>query len=204
MEALADHQSNARGLEPKMALGDIPTSPLIAPNVGNYPGVNPETGELETGLEPHMEEFLHHPHEYAPTSAYDPSMSAPQQQNVLAGKLPPTSIGSPTSEGMSLPQPTARTPPQSVAPTSYPHTAREQFQQLRPQFAGLDPRQFRQVLAGAGATRVGAPITDAPLSPVEARAQQALADPAQTILPYYMKSSPMDRALDLLKRRSAI
>jgi len=201
LEALADHQSNARGIEPKLALGDIPTSPLIAPNVGNFPAINPETGQLETGLEPHMEEFLHHPHEYAPTSAYDPSMSAPPQQKVLAGELPPT-IGSPTSD-MSLPQSPARTPT-SVAPPSYPHTPREQFQQLRPQFAGLDPRQFRQVLDIAGARRAGAPITDAPLSPIEARAQQALADPAQTLLPFFNKSSPMDGALDVLKRRGVL
>ena len=203
LEALADHQSNARDIQPKLALGDIPTSPLISPNVGNFPAINPETGQLETGLDPHMEEFLHHPHEYAPTSAYDPSMSAPQQ-NVLAGQLPPT-VGSPTS-GESLPQPPVRTPqpPMGAMPTSYPHTARQQFQQLRPQFAGLDPRQFRQVLDIAGSRRAGAPITDDPLSPVEMRAQQALADPAQTLLPFFNKSNPMGGAFDLLKRRDVI
>ena len=89
-------------------------------------------------------------------------------------------------------------------PTSYPHTANKQFQQLRPQFAGLDPRQFRQVLDIAGSRRAGAPITDDPLSPVEMRAQQALADPAQTLLPFFNKSNPMGGAFDLLKRRDAI
>ena len=61
--------------------------------------------------------------------------------------------------------------------------------QLRPQFAGLDPRQFRQVLAGAGATRAGAPIADTPLIERE-RNKHWLTQrkPPTSIL---MKSSPI-------------
>jgi hypothetical protein len=76
----------------------------------------------------------------------------------------------------------------------------QQFQQVRPQIGQFSPEQYRQMLEAAGRRRPQ-PLTDAPLTDVERRSQQAFADPQQTMLSQYYKSmdSVMDDVMKIIK-----
>lgn len=188
LEALADHQASSQGHEVKRGIGDIPTTARPGMTIGGYPELNPETGEYSMPpLDPHMDAYFHEVHEFAPTEAFDPTLTQSPEPQVPS---PPVVQPAPSPAG---PSPAVRAAP-------YPHTPREQFQQLRPQVAQLDPMQFRQLLEQSGRRRP-MPMTDAPLSPYEARMQGALGDPQQQFLSDYFKStdSVMDEVMRIIK-----
>ena len=185
LEALADHQASARGHEVKRGIGDIPTTVRPGMSIGGYPELNTETGEYSMPpLDPHMDAYFHEIHDFAPTEAFDPSLTQSPEPQVISSPVPPVSPVAGSS-----PAPT----PVRAAPSSFPHTARQQYQQLRPQIGQLDPMQFRQLLEQSGRRRP-MPMSDAPLSPMEAAAQRLMADPQQSLLSEYYKS--MDKAMD--------
>ena len=192
LEALADHQASARGHEVKRGIGDVPTTPRPGMSIGGYPELNAETGEYSMPpLDPHMDAYFHQVHDFAPTEAFDPSLTQSPESQVLSSPVPPASSPAGTSPA-----------PSSVraAPSSFPHTARQQFQQMRPQVGQLDPVQFRQLLEQSGRRRP-MPMSDAPLSPYEERMQSALGDPQQQFLSDYFKSSDsvMDEVMRIVK-----
>lgn len=80
----------------------------------------------------------------------------------------------------------------------------QQFQQVRPQIGQYSPADFRQLLEMAGRRRPQ-PISDAPLTELEARAQASIADPRQRMLAEYYKSNDvMDRVMAVLKGRGVL
>ena len=184
IEALADHQSQAQGHPVKMALGDINTKPMQGMTFANYP----VEGE-DVALEPHMDAYLHGVEDFADASSMP---------------VPPDGLTSATTVSPSVPSPpsTGGTPPQrvGVVPQGPPATPLPQaFQQVRPQIADLDPQSFREMMG----RRTPAPTPE--LTPVEARAQQLLADPRQQLLDQYMRSEDahlpvMDRVMKALER----
>ena len=192
IEALADHQASAQGHEVKRGLGDVPTTARPGMSIGGYPELNTETGEYSMPpLDQHMDAYFHEVHDFAPTESFDPSLTqqSPEQGGAsLPSDLPPTA-----------PSPAVTSPPVRAAP-QYPHTARQQFQQMRPQVGQLDPAQFRQLLEESGRRRP-MPMSGAPLSPYEERMQGALADPQQQFLSDYFKSSDsvMDEVMRIVK-----
>jgi hypothetical protein len=191
LEALADHQASAQGHQVKRGIGDIPTTARPGMSIGGYPELNAETGEYSMPpLDPHMDAYFHQVHDFAPTEAFDPSLTQSPESQVLSSPVPPA------------PSPAGTSPaPSSVrAAPSYPHTARQQFQQMRPQVGQLDPVQFRQLLEQSGRRRP-MPMSGAPLSPYEERMQGALADPQQQFLSDYFKSSDsvMDEVMRIVK-----
>ena len=160
--------------------------------IGGYPELNTETGEYSMPpLDPHMDAYFHEVHDFAPTEAFDPSLTQSPGQQVLSSPVPPAPSPAGTSPA-SIPLAPVR-----AAPSSYPHTARQQYQQLRPQIGQLNPMQFRQLLEQSGRRRP-MPMSDAPLSPMEAAAQRLMADPQQSLLSEYYKS--MDKAMDDVMR----
>lgn len=187
LEALADHQASARGHEVKRGIGDVPTTARPGMSIGGYPELNTETGEYSMPpLDPHMDAYFHGVHEFAPTEAFDPSLTqSPEQGGASLPSDPPAALS-----------PAVPSSPVRVAP-QYPHTARQQFQQMRPQIGQLDPAQFRQLLEESGRRRP-MPMSDAPLSPMDATAQRLMADPQQSLLSEYYKS--MDKAMDDVMR----
>jgi|DEB0MinimDraft_3_1074331.scaffolds.fasta_scaffold05571_2 hypothetical protein len=186
LEALADHQASAQGHEVKRGIGDIPTTARPGMSIGGYPELNTETGEYSMPpLDPHMDAYFHEIHDFAPTEAFDPSLTQSPEPQVISSPVQPVS----PVTGTTSPVPT----PVRAAPSSFPHTARQQYQQLRPQIGQLDPMQFRQLLEQSGRRRP-MPMSDAPLSPMEAAAQRLMADPQQSLLSEYYKS--MDKAMD--------
>jgi hypothetical protein len=185
LEALADHQASSQGHQVKRGLGDIPTTARPGMTIGGYPELNAETGEYSMPpLDPHMDAYFHEVHEFAPTETFDPTLTQSPEPQVPS---PPVVQPAPSPAG----------PSPAVRATPYPHTPREQYQQLRPQIGQLDPMQFRQLLEQSGRRRP-MPISDAPLSPMEAAAQRLMADPQQNLLSEYYKS--MDRAMDDVMR----
>ncbi len=191
LEALADHQASARGHEVKRGIGDVPTTARQGMGIGGYPELNAETGEYSMPpLDPHMDAYFHEVHDFAPTESFDPSLTlSPEQGGAsLPSELPPTA-----------PSPAVTSPPVRAAP-QYPHTPRQQFQQMRPQVGQLDPAQFRQLLEESGRRRP-MPMSGAPLSPYEERMQGALGDPQQQFLSDYFKSSDsvMDEVMRIVK-----
>ena len=191
LEALADHQASAQGHQVKRGIGDVPTTPRPGMSIGGYPELNAETGEYSMPpLDPHMDAYFHQVHDFAPTEAFDPSLTQSPESQVLSSPVPPALSPAGTSPA-----------PSSVrAAPSYPHTARQQFQQMRPQVGQLDPVQFRQLLEQSGRRRP-MPMSGAPLSPYEERMQGALADPQQQFLSDYFKSSDsvMNEVMRIIK-----
>jgi hypothetical protein len=162
--------------------------------IGGYPELNAETGEYSMPpLDPHMDAYFHEIHDFAPTEAFDPSLTQSPEPQVISSPVPPVSPVAGSS-------PALASTPVRAAPSSFPHTPRQQFQQLRPQVAQLDPMQFRQLLEQSGRRRP-MPMSDAPLSPYEARMQSALGDPQQQFLSDYFKSndSVMDEVMRIIK-----
>ena len=115
-------------------------------------------------------------------STHNSNLSAPQQFRQHQEQFTPIETSSSSSMGVSSAKPS-----QSATLESSHDESRKQFQEIRLQYATLEPRQFREVLQIAGLWRVGKPITDDPLSLIEARAKTSLADPAQTLLSYFMR-----------------
>ena len=195
IEALANHQASFRGHNIQMGVGDIPTEAMKPRNVINYPTMNTETGQYDAySLEPHMDAYLHEISDYAPTQGFDPSLT-------VAGdaRLPP-SQPSLSSSVISPPNASPVTP----VPSTYPATPMQQFQQVRPQIGQYSPADFRQLLEMAGRRRPQ-PISDAPLTELEARAQASIADPRQRMLAEYYKSNDvMDRVMAVLKGRGVL
>jgi hypothetical protein len=188
LEALADHQASARGHEVKRGIGDIPTTARPGMSIGGYPELNTETGEYSMPpLDPHMDAYFHEIHEFAPTEAFDPSLTQSPEQQVLSSPVPPA----PSPAGSLSPAPVRAAP-------SYPHTQRQQFQQIRPDIGRFTPDQFREMLQAAGRRRPTPTPQGAPLSPLEADAQRLIADPQQTFLSDYFKS--MDSVMDDVMR----
>jgi len=184
LEALADHQASARGHEVKRGIGDVPTTARPGMTIGGYPELNTETGEYSMPpLDEHMDAYFHQVHDFAPTEAFDPSLSPSPEPQVISSPVQPAS---PVAAPSPVPSPVRAAP-------QYPHTARQQFQQMRPQVGQLDPAQFRQLLEQSGRRRP-MPMSDAPLSPMEAAAQRLMADPQQSLLSEYYKS--MDKTMD--------
>lgn len=136
-------------------------------------------------LDPHMDAYFHEVHEFAPTEAFDPTLTQSPEPQVPS---PPVVQPAPSPAG---PSPAVRAAP-------YPHTPREQFQQIRPDIGRFTPAQFREMLQASGRMRprnIPAPV---PLSPQNQAAQQMLADPQQTFLSDYFKS--MDSVMDDVMR----
>ena len=184
LEALADHQASARGHEVKRGIGDVPTTARPGMTIGGYPELDAETGEYSMPpLDEHMDAYFHQVHDFAPTEAFDPSLSPSPEPQVISS---PVQSASPVAAPSPVPSPVRAAP-------SFPHTARQQYQQLRPQIGQLDPMQFRQLLEQSGRRRP-MPMSDAPLSPMDAAAQRLMADPQQSLLSEYYKS--MDKAMD--------
>jgi len=196
IEALADHQASARGNEVKRGLGDVPTTARPAMTIGGYPQMDAVTGQYSTTpLDPHMDAYIHDIHDFAPTQAFDPTQTLSPVQQVSS----PSPVASPAG-GLATSLPPTPAPPVRATPTSYPHSPIQQFQQIRPQIGQFSPSEFRQMLEMAGRRRPQ-PITDAPLTEVEQRAQQSFADPQQTILPQFIKSknSVMDDVMRIIR-----
>ena len=184
IEALADHQSSARGNEVKRGLGDIPTEPMKTFDVHGYPLMDDATGEYKSNaVEPHMDNYIYDMHHFAPTGGFDPSLS-------------PTNPTVPATGNASLPP--ASPPPHSPAvgtPTS------PAFQDVRQQIGQYNPSQFREMMQAAGRAPVAPPVSPE-LSPIESRAQAGLADPRQRMLSQYYKSNDvMDSVMAVLKGR---
>lgn len=142
-------------------------------------------------LDQHMDAYFHEVHDFAPTESFDPSLTlSPEQGGAsLPSELPPTA-----------PSPAVTSPPVRAAP-QYPHTARQQFQQIRPDIGRFTPDQFREMLEAAGRRRPAPMPQGAPLSPLEGDAQRMIADPQQTFLSDYFKSldSVMDDVMRIVK-----
>jgi len=190
LEALADHQASARGHEVKRGIGNIPTTVRPGMSIGGYPELNTETGEYSMPpLDEHMDAYFHQIHDFAPTEAFDPSLTQSPEPQVISSPVQPVSPVAGSS-------PTSAPTPVRAAP-SYPHTQRQQLQQIRPGIGQYSPAQFRQLLEMSGRRRPQ-PITDAPLSLLEADAQRLIADPQQTFLSDYFKS--MDSVMDDVMR----
>ena len=197
IEALADHQSEAQGHPVKMALGDINTKPMQGMTFANYP----EEG-TDVSLEPHMDAYLYGFNDYKRTS------SMPVHTNELE-QVPPDDPVSASLAGPSVssPPPTGGTPPRrvGVVPQGPPATPLDpRFQQFRPQIAGHNPQQFREMMTAGGVGRTS-PAPSPELTPIEARAQQSLSDPRQQMLSQYMKAEDahlpvMDRVMKALER----
>lgn len=187
LEALADHQAGARGHNVKMAIGDIPTEPMQNLDIHGYP----QEG-ASAALEEHMDGYLHGIEDYAPSDGMpvppqtvlpEVGLSATPSPIEVAQPQPPVSF------------PSGRTPPVAVGPTPLP----AQFQQQRPSIATMTPDVFRQFVRRPSV----APTPE--LTPLEERAQTALADPRQQLLTQYMKAEDahlpiMDRTLKALER----
>lgn len=187
IEALANHQAESRGHTVQMGIGEIPTDPMRMQNIHGYPIRDPETGEFPAPiLDEHMEAYFHTIDDFAPNKE---GMSQPE--------------GVPPVEQARTPPPVPT--PQQIRPDVQPAgTPTPEFQQLRPGIADFTPAQFREMLQIAGATRPQ-PISDAPLTELEARSQQALSDPRQRLLTDYMKAEDMhlplmDRLMKALER----
>ena len=188
IEALADHQADAQGHPVKMALGDINTKPMQGMTFANYP----VEGE-DVALEPHMDAYLHGVEDFADASSMP----------VLPESTSATTVDKPVTS----PPPTGRTPFQrvGVVPQGPPATPLHQgFQEARPRIGGMEPQNFRQMLEAGGAGRTS-PAPTPELTPIEARAQQALSDPRQQLLSQYMKAEDahlpvMDRVMKALER----
>ena len=187
IEALANHQAEVRGHTVQMGIGEIPTDPMRMQTIHGYPIRDPETGEFPAPvLDEHMEAYLHGLEDFAPNKQ---EMSQPE--------------GVPPVEQARTPPPVPA--PQQNRPVVQPAgTPTPEFQQLRPGIADFTPAQFREMLQIAGATRPQ-PISDAPLTELEARSQQALSDPRQRLLTDYMKAEDMhlplmDRLMKALER----
>ena len=170
-----------------MGIGEIPTEPMRMQTIHGYPIRDTETGEFPAPiLDEHMEAYFHTIDDFAPNKD---EMSQPE--------------GVPPVEQVRTPPP-AHTP-QQIRPDVQPAgTPTPEFQQLRPGIADFTPSQFREMLQIAGATRPQ-PISDAPLTELEARSQQALSDPRQRLLTDYMKAEDMhlplmDRLMKALER----
>ena len=139
-----------------------------------------ETGEYpEPILDDHMQAYLHNINDFAPNGQQmdegQPSLSQPKE---TAQTLPPVATHVPVRS-----TPSVETPPvEAERPVVSPR-----FQDVRHQISDFSPSQFREMLQIAGASRQQ-PITDVPLSELEARSQQALSDPRQRLLTDYMKS----------------
>ena len=189
IEALADHQASARGHEVKRGLGDIPTEPMKTYNIHGYPTMDEATGQYDTNtLEPHMDDYIYQMHHFAPTGAFDPGQSSTKPK-VPTESVPPVSTTTevPSAGAAPLPPQSVGTPPR--------------FQDVRQQIGGLNPTDFRQLMQMTGRGRVAPPMS-AELSPIESRAQAALADPRQRLLSQYYKSNDvMDRVMAVLKGR---
>ena len=190
LEALADHQASARGHEVKRGIGDIPTTIRPGMSIGGYPELNTETGEYSMPpLDPHMDAYFHEIHDFAPTEAFDPSLTVARTAGHFLHLFRPYLLLRVLLR-LRLPTPVRAAP-------SYPHTQRQQLQQIRPGIGQYSPAQFRQLLEMSGRRRPQ-PITDAPLSSLEADAQRLIADPQQTFLSDYFKS--MDSVMDDVMR----
>jgi len=141
-------------------------------------------------LDPHMDAYFHELHDFAPTEAFDPSLTQSPEPQVISSPVPPVSPVAGSS-------PASAPTPVRAAP-SYPHTQRQQFQQIRPDIGRFTPDQFREMLQAAGRRRPTPMPQGAPLSPLEADAQRLIADPQQTFLSDYFKS--MDSVMDDVMR----
>ena len=76
IEALANHQAEARGHTVQMGIGEIPTEPMRMQTIHGYPIRNPETGEFPAPvLDEHMEAYLHELEDFAPNKE---GMSQPE------------------------------------------------------------------------------------------------------------------------------
>ena len=190
IEALADHQASARGHEVKRGLGDIPTEPMKRYDIHGYPMMDEATGQYDTNtLEPHMDDYIYQMHHFAPTGAFDPGLSPTKPTVPTESELPPVSTTTevPSAGAAPLPPQSVGTPPR--------------FQDVRQQIAGYNPTQFREMMQAAGRAPVARP-TSPELSPIESRAQTALADPRQRLLSQYYKSNDvMDSVMAVLKGR---
>jgi len=198
IEALANHQAEARGHPVQMGLGDIPSSPMPSQMIHGYPQQD-ETGAYpEPILDDHMQAYLHSIDDFAPNGQQmdegQPSLSQPKE---TPQTLPPVATHVPVR---SPEQTSVETPPvEGERPVVSPR-----FQDVRHQISDFSPSQFREMLQIAGASRPQS-ITDAPLSELEARSQQALSDPRQRLLTDYMKSEDahlplMDKLMKALER----
>ena len=197
IEALADHQAEAKNLPVKMALGDINTQAMQGLDYHGYP----EEG-MDVSLEPHMDAYLHGIDDYERTS------SMPVHTNELE-QVPPDDPVSASLAGPSVssPPPTGGTPPQrvGVVPQGPPATPLDpRFQQFRPSIAEQDPQRFREMMTAGGGGRAS-PAPSPELTPIEARAQRSLSDPRQQLLDQYMRSEDahlpvMDRVMKALER----
>lgn len=188
IEALADHQASARGHEVKRGLGEIPTEPMKTYDIHGYPTMDEATGQYNSNaLDPHMDNYIYQLHHYGATETFDPSMTKPIVPT--ESDLPPVSTTTemPSAGAAPLPPQSVGTPPR--------------FQDVRQQIGGLNPTDFRQLMQMTGRGRVAPPMS-AELSPIESRAQAALADPRQRLLSQYYKSNDvMDRVMAVLKGR---
>jgi hypothetical protein len=134
-----------------------------------------------------MDAFIHDIHDFAPTESFDPTLTQSPGQQVIPSPVPPASSPAGFSPA-----------PVRAAPSSFPHTVRQQFQQIRPDIGRFTPDQFREMLEAAGRRRPQPTPQGAPLSPLEADAQRLIADPQQTFLSDYFKS--MDSVMDDVMR----
>jgi len=194
IEGLAEHQMAARGHERK-DVGEVPSKPLGRPmHIQNYHG---DMLEPQLTLDPHMENYDYQMVE--DFADYNPG-DLPQEVPASAPEPPsahPAASGPPPTSG---PSP----PPLADAGTPGMTPALPEFQAIRPDIGRLDPHQFRQFMAQAGIGRQR-PSMEPELSPVEARAQQGLADPRQTLLTQFMRSEDahlpvMDQVMKALER----
>ena len=190
LEALADHQAGARGHNVRMAIGDIPTEPMQNIDIHGYP----QEG-ADVSLDPHMDGYLHGIEDYAGSDG----MPIPPQPEVLPeggmSATPSPTLNVAPQPPVSLPP--GRTPP--VAVSQAPRQLPAQFQEQRPSIATMNPDTFRQFIG----RQTPAPTPE--LTPLEERAQTALADPRQQLLTQYMKAEDshlpiMDRTLKALER----
>ena len=158
-------------------------------NIHGYPTMDEATGQYDTNtLEDHMDDYIYQMHHFAPTGAFDPGLS-PTKPTVPTESVPPvpTTTEVPSAGAAPLPPQSVGTPPR--------------FQDVRQQIAGYNPAQFREMMQAAGRAPVARP-TSPELSPIESRAQAALADPRQRLLSQYYKSNDvMDRVMAVLKGR---
>jgi len=142
-----------------------------------------------------MDGYLHGIEDYAENDG----MPIPPQPEVLPeggmSATPSPTLNVAPQPPVSLPP--GRTPP--VAVSQAPRPLDPTYQQLRPQIANLNPDRFRQFIG----RQTPAPTPE--LTPIEQRAQTALADPRQQLLTQYMKAEDsylplMDRTLKALER----
>jgi hypothetical protein len=201
VNALADHQSSARGHEVQRGIGDIPTSPMQNAMIGNMPQIDPETGMMtHEGMAEYMDAYTHRLEDYAPTTntGVTPVAEMPPQEmspSRLQESQPPTPLATQPAAPPRAPSPA----PVAVAPPRIePRPLHPAVAAARQPVAQYNPDQLREFMQAANMRHPQREAPSGPLSSHEQRFQQSFGDPHQRMLDQYLRAE--DAHLPIMER----